>query len=247
VVESSAIFAELEHAPPPAFEPRPPATDARRRWFELALVLLVALTTPVAQALFLLYGGPGSAPRMDNARWIFGMVQEATSLLLLGYVLSRRHLRFRDLGLRWSLRGAGAGVLLAVVSYAAYYVGYVLVHFIHQAIFGAGIVVLNGKNFFDHPATAIIPFSILNPFFEELIVRAYLMTEVLELTGSRIKAVALSVLVQFSYHLYYGWQGAIMISFIFLVFALYFVRTRRALPVIVAHGLIDFYAILRLW
>jgi membrane protease YdiL (CAAX protease family) len=103
------------------------------------------------------------------------------------------------------------------------------------------------KDFFAHPSVVAIPFSLLNPFFEELVVRAYLMTEVIELTGSSTLAIALSVGVQFSYHLYYGWVGAISLSFLFLVFALYYVRSRLALPVIVAHGFFDVYALIRLW
>lgn len=87
----------------------------------------------------------------------------------------------------------------------------------------------------------------MNPFFEELIVRAYLMAEVIELTGSSTMAVALSVGVQFSYHLYYGWVGAISLSFFFLALALYYVRSRCAFPVIVAHGFLDVYALIRLW
>lgn len=79
-----------------------------------------------------------------------------------------------------------------------------------------------------------------------MIVRAYLTTEVIELTGSSTLAVALSVAVQFSYHLYYGWTGAISLSFLFLTLAMYYVRTRRALPVIVAHGVFDVYGLLRL-
>jgi len=55
----------------------------------------------------------------------------------------------------------------------------------------------------------VIPFSLLNPFFEELIVRAYLMTEIMDLTGSAMLAIATSVLLQASYHLYYGWFGAL--------------------------------------
>jgi membrane protease YdiL (CAAX protease family) len=58
---------------------------------------------------------------------------------------------------------------------------------------------------------------------------------------------SLSVVVQFSYHLYYGWEGAIALSFQFLVFALYYAHSRRILPVIVAHGFFDIYAVLRLW
>ncbi len=92
-----------------------------------------------------------------------------------------------------------------------------------------------------------IPLALLNPFFEELIVRAYLMTEVMELTGSSTLAVVLSVFVQFAYHLYYGWSGAISLAFFFLALALYYVRSRRALPVIIAHGLSDVYTLIRLW
>jgi membrane protease YdiL (CAAX protease family) len=73
------------------------------------------------------------------------------------------------------------------------------------------------------------------------------MTEVLELTGSSILAVALRVAFQFSYHLYYGWAGATSLAFMFLAFSLCYVRTRRALPIIVAHGFYDIYALIRLW
>jgi len=93
----------------------------------------------------------------------------------------------------------------------------------------------------------VIPFVLLNPFFEELIVRAYLMTEVQDLTGSSALAILVSVIVQFSYHLYYGWAGAISLSFQFLIFALYYARSRNISPVIVAHGLFDIYGIVRLW
>jgi membrane protease YdiL (CAAX protease family) len=67
----------------------------------------------------------------------------------------------------------------------------------------------SARDFFAHPSVVAIPFSLLNPFFEELIVRAYLMSEVIDLAGSPAFAVALSVAVQFSYHLFYGWAGAV--------------------------------------
>jgi membrane protease YdiL (CAAX protease family) len=86
----------------------------------------------------------------------------------------------------------------------------------------------------------------LNPFFEELIVRAYLMTEVLDLTGSPTLAVALSVALQFAYHLSYSWAAAISLSFQFLIFALYYAFTRRALPIVVAHSLFDISGLVHL-
>jgi membrane protease YdiL (CAAX protease family) len=225
----------------------PEKRDARLRWFELSLVLLVAFAGPLANALFLLHSGPAGMPHIPNARWLIGLMQEITSLLLLGYVLSRRGLGFGNIGLRWSLSDVGSGLLLAGVAFAVYVIGSLLVHLFYWQIYGSFAPQTSGKDFFAHPGLAVIPFTLVNPFGEELIVRAYLMTEVRELTGSSMLAVAVSVLVQSSYHLYYGWAGAISLSFMFLTFAIYYVRSRKALPVVVAHAAFDIYAVLRLW
>ncbi|HET8965609.1 MAG TPA: CPBP family intramembrane glutamic endopeptidase, partial [Candidatus Acidoferrum sp.] len=144
-------------------------------------------------------------------------------------------------------KGSASGIPIAIGSYIAYAIGFFLVSLIHSALFGSPAIAPSARAFFSHPGLAVVPYVLLNPFFEELIVRAYLMTAVLELTGSSALAVMASVLVQTSYHLYYGWVGAISIAFMFLAFAIVFLKTRRALPVIFAHGLIDIYGILRLW
>lgn len=217
------------------------------RWFEVGLVLLVACGGYFVHSLYLLANGPGAAEPVSNARWTVGIAQEVASLLLLGYVLSRRGQRLSNLGLRWSFRDAGVGLLMSGVSYAAYVVGSLLVQMVHYGAYGSYLKGPTGADFFAHPSVLVIPFSFLNPFFEELIVRAYLMTEVVELTGSSLLAVALSVLVQFSYHLYYGWAGAISLSFSFLALSLYYVRARRALPIVVAHAFFDISALARLW
>jgi membrane protease YdiL (CAAX protease family) len=73
------------------------------------------------------------------------------------------------------------------------------------------------------------------------------MTDVLELTGSAMLAVVASTVLQFSYHLYYGWIGALSLSMGFLVSSLYYLRTRRATPIIVAHGIVDLAGLARLW
>lgn len=223
------------------------AGERRQRWFEVCLVLLVACGSYILYSLYLLISGPSAAAEVSSVRWVLAIVQEATALLLLGYVLSRRGLRFANLGLRWSLRDVGVGLLVTGVSYAAYGLGHTLAQTIHHLLYGSFVTGPTAKDFFAHPSAVAIPWSLLNPFFEELIVRAYLMTEVIELTGSSRLAIALSVGVQFFYHLYYGWVGAISLSFLFLVLALYYVRSRSALPVIVAHGFFDVYALLRLW
>ena len=98
-----------------------------------------------------------------------------------------------------------------------------------------------------YPSLLAIPFTLLNPLFEELVVRAYLMTEVRALTGSWLLAGTMSVAVQTTYHLYYGWVGALSLAFQFTVFSLYYGMRRRATPVVIAHGLFDVLGMIRLW
>ncbi len=184
---------------------------------------------------------------MSNPRVLLGMLSEATSLALLGYVLWRRGRRFSDIGLRWSLRDIGVGAVVLIVSYALYVAGSYAIFFVHYWLVGTRVMGPSTREIFGHPSVAFLPFSLLNGFFEELIVRAYLMTEVIDLTGSKALAVLLSVLVQFSYHLYYGWWRAAAISFLFLAYSLYFARWRRALPIIFAHEFFDLWALIRLW
>jgi len=223
------------------------AREKGQRWFEVCLVLLIAFGDKILSALYFLKYCPSAAILSANSRWVSGLVQQVTALLLLGYILSRRNLRFANLGLRWSIRDVGAGLLVTTASMAAYRLGYLLVQAFHHQVYGSWATGPTGRDFFAHPPMIAIPYFLLNPFFEELIVRAYLMTEVLELTGSVALPVALSVGVQFSYHLYCGWAGAISLSFLFLVLALYYARSRRALPVIVAHGFLDVFTLIRIW
>jgi membrane protease YdiL (CAAX protease family) len=223
------------------------ATEKRRRWFELALVLLVALSSPLFSAIYILATGARSTSGLSpNVRWSYDFVHEATSLLLLGYVLRRRGLGFESLGLRWSLRDMLVAIPLAIVSYLAYAFAYRWISYICYLLFLSGPAYRAASTFFGHPGWLAIPFALFNPFFEELTVRAYLMTEVAELTGSATLAVAASVTVQAAYHLYYGWLGALSLAFQFLVFSLYYARWRRALPVVAAHGIFDLWAIARL-
>ena len=75
-----------------------------------------------------------------------------------------------------------------------------------------------------------IAFVCLNPFFEELIVRGYLMTELFELGGSGVLAIVISTLVQMSYHLYQGFANGIVLTTVFAVFSIYFWKTVESRP-----------------
>jgi membrane protease YdiL (CAAX protease family) len=218
------------------------------RWFELGLVLSVSFGTSLLASFRFVTYGAGAAQPQQTADWSYLIFQEVVGLLLLGYVLWRRRMTFRDLGLRWSSSTPLVGVLIAVAGYLSYAVGYTLIHLVYRALFhSAAQIGPTPHQVFGHPTLLSIPLVVLNPLFEEMIVRAYLMKEIRDLTGSWLLAGAASVVVQTTYHLYYGWLGALSLGFQFLVFSIYYARKQKATPVVLAHGILDVWGMSQLW
>jgi membrane protease YdiL (CAAX protease family) len=222
-------------------------SERRLRWFEVSLVLLAAFGMSFVSSLEIYVRKREILPLIQLPQWDIRILFEIVGLMLLGYVLFRRKLSFRDIGLRWSLRDLGAGLLVTIAAYIAYVIGYYLIHIILHTWFPkATPQSLTAGELHLHQSLIFIVLALLNPFFEELIVRAYLMTEIGELTGSWLLAVVVSTIVQSSYHLYYGWVGMLTLSCQFFVFSIYYAKTRKALPVIVAHGIFDLLAVMQM-
>lgn len=81
-----------------------------------------------------------------------------------------------------------------------------------------------------------------NAILEEVVVVGYLMTR-LEQMGWRVRAIiATSALLRGSYHLYQGFGGFVGNAVMGVIFALFFLRTRRVLPLVIAHTLLDVMA-----
>jgi membrane protease YdiL (CAAX protease family) len=183
---------------------------------------------------------------MSTLRSLYGIAHESLSLLLLVYVLSRRKLGLGDLGLTWARRDVVPSFVVTVLAGLSYVAGAIIIQLLHYELYGTMAQGPVANQFFSKPTIWALPFMLLNPFFEELIVRAYVMTEIKELTGSTMMAIIFSVLLQASYHLYYGWMGALSVAFPFIVFAIYYARSRRAVPIIIAHEVFDLYGLVRL-
>ena len=93
------------------------------------------------------------------------------------------------------------------------------------------------------PPALVLAFSIVNATYEELFVCAYIVAA--WRGPDSWNALAFSSILRLSYHLY---QGAIAIALIFpfgVMFAWYFARQRRILPLIIAHGVIDVLGLLQ--
>jgi membrane protease YdiL (CAAX protease family) len=224
----------------------PAVEQANLRWFEVGLLMVLAFGSSLAACIHVLTHGTVHWPPFTNERWIVSGIHEAGCLGLLGYILHRRGLRIRDLGVSWSRRNIILGAGLYVGAMFSYAFGLWLIHWAQYLLTGTYSMPTSAAQIFGHPTIMAFAFAFLNPFFEELIVRAYLMTEINKLTGSMMLAGLVSVLLQASYHLYYGWTGAAAMAFLFAVFAVYYARTRNATPIIMAHFLLDIVAMVHL-
>ena len=78
-----------------------------------------------------------------------------------------------------------------------------------------------------------------NATLEEIVVVGYLVTRLRQIGWQLPAVIAASALLRGSYHLYQGFGGFVGNALMGVIFALFFIRYRRVLPLIVAHTLID--------
>ncbi len=185
-----------------------------------------------------------------SATWQYAglCLREITVILLLWYVLSRTARNWRSLGWEVSWKGALVGAGLAVAAYVAYVVLASEIALTCRVLFGHYPAQPDVQKMLAGVSPIVmVPFVLLvNPFFEEVLVRGYFMTELRQLTGAVFIAGAASVLLQSSYHLYQGWYAATCTVALFSVFAVYYGMTRRLFPVVIGHMLLDIHALIRM-
>jgi membrane protease YdiL (CAAX protease family) len=83
-----------------------------------------------------------------------------------------------------------------------------------------------------------------NGVLEEVVVVGYLLTRLREIGWSTWQAVLASSLLRGSYHLYQGFGAFLGNAIMGVVFALFFVRFKRVVPLVIAHTILDVVAYL---
>jgi membrane protease YdiL (CAAX protease family) len=222
-------------------------TDQQLRIIEICIVCLVAFGTGILGSFYVLWNPSGYPTSSGPFKWIYGIIRALLALILLWYVLLRRSKGFSDIGLSWKGKSdIGWSIVIGVAGSMAFNILYATIYYsglssnsraqtsshVAHLLFSGGI------------AFATIAYQFVNPFFEELIVRAYLMSEVEELTKSATMAILISTIVQTSYHFYQGVPAALSHAGTFLIFSIYYAKTKRILPVILAHLYADVSATL---
>ncbi|WP_439427075.1 CPBP family intramembrane glutamic endopeptidase [Micromonospora sp. LA-10] len=84
--------------------------------------------------------------------------------------------------------------------------------------------------------------AVQNAVLEEVIVVGYLITRLRQLNWRIGAVLATSALLRGSYHLYQGFGAFVGNAVMGVIFGLFYLRTRRVAPLIVAHTLLDIFA-----
>jgi membrane protease YdiL (CAAX protease family) len=175
-------------------------------------------------------------PLLDLFLQLVALASGAAPVLLALYLLARandldrigvdRSQPWRDLA-----RGAGLAAFIGGTGLGLYFIAY-----------KSGIAL----NIVAESLPAVwwrIPVLLLsalqNGLLEEVLVTGYLLTRLRKLGMRPGYAIAISATLRGSYHLYQGFGGFAGNAAMGVIFAVLFLRWRRATPMIIAHTLID--------
>ncbi len=214
------------------------------RWQHLALVLWVSLAIPILGSAY--YSLSGITPTYQSYRLWGGLVSEINGLLVLFYVMRNQGKSWSLLGLKPSFVDVWRAFVLFLLATAAQWIVYIPAQFLYRACSGQFLTPKSINSLFAFGiSTVSIAFVCLNPFFEELIVRAYTMSELMDSGINRTLAIAISVAIQLSYHLYQGLANVLSLAILFAVMSIYYARTRRIIPIILVHLGFDLAALFK--
>ena len=256
----AGLFAISEADPAPVVEP-----EARRSLgFETALVLGVSLgasaiwavlsiveklTRPVPlsqQTTAMNQSATPGRPWLDLAYQLVGIALPLVAVVLAIYLLNSVHRPAVDvragrfIGLDRSqpgrdlLRGVGLAALIGLPGLAFYFFAKAIG--INTQVSAANLEAV----WWSGPVLVLA--AIENAVLEEVIMVGYLFTRWRQIGWSWPLVIGLSALVRGTYHLYQGFGGFAGNIVMGLILGLVFVRTRRVMPLVVCHSILDIVA-----
>ncbi|MDD9271526.1 CPBP family intramembrane glutamic endopeptidase [Paenibacillus sp. GCM10023248] len=212
--------------------------EERKRLISLIIVLCFAFLWPIINSTYLLFHPSSGAVGGSHLDFGFSVVLELLALILLGASLRSQQRSFKELGITFKVSDLGHAILLYFSFYILEILMFLFVPHMNAEVRNIGFLKSDMTPFY-------LIFILVNPFFEELIVRAYGITEFLHFFKKEEIAVLASTLIQTSYHLYQGAIPAILNGVLFFVFSIYFAKKRRIIPIILVHGFLDMYAMIQ--
>ncbi len=235
-------------APPPST--LPPRTLRQ----EVALVLAVSLgasaiyavlsllrkllaPVPLSQSQATLNGSVVDQQWLDLLYQLVGIGLGVVPAFLALHLLARDRISARSLGIDRTRPGAdlGRGAILAAVIGIPGLLLYVAAH----ALGISATIVPSGLPDVWWRIPVLILSAAMNATLEEIVVIGYLLTRLRQLGRSVPWAIGIAAVLRGSYHLYQGFGAFVGNAVMGVIFGWFFLRTRRVMPLIVAHTILD--------
>jgi membrane protease YdiL (CAAX protease family) len=143
-----------------------------------------------------------------------------------GYGIGLHRLRLRELA-----QGLGFAALIGIP-------GLGLVYVARKLGANAQIVVTDFPDVWYRVPTLLLE-AFQQGIAEEVIVAAYVSTRLRQLGWTNARALGAASVLRGSYHLYQGYGGFVGNAVMGLIFGWWFQRTRRVVPLVIAHFVID--------
>lgn len=207
----------------------------------ISIVSKLTAETPLAQQTTTLNASRSVRPLLDLTYQLAGIFFALVPVLLALYLLSRDRIPVLDrIGLsvrsgRQAAVDVGWGAALAAVIGIPGLGFYFLANYI-------GInttVAASGLDAYWWTVPVLVLAALQNSVLEEVIVVGFLMTRLKQLGMSRWVVIGASALLRGSYHLYQGFGGFIGNVVMGVVFAWWYEKKGRVMPLVIAHWILD--------
>jgi membrane protease YdiL (CAAX protease family) len=203
---------------------------------------LIASTVGVSAALSLrivVLDRPTDA-LFSNASVVRLAILQATLVLAWTLLLRRRGWSVRTLSARPSALDPLHGVGLGILFYSTYWIGFSFLAMVVPAFYHAATSLRLGGSL---SWWAVALTATVNPIAEELLYLGFI-ANVVRNESLRL-ALSASVLARAIAHVYQGPVGVLSASLLGVVLGVYYLRSHRLLPAIVAHSILDAIALAR--
>jgi membrane protease YdiL (CAAX protease family) len=206
------------------------------RWVELTVVITVAFGPLVLASLAEVFL-PHAPGKLSDAQLVSILVYEIPVSTVLIAFLYLRGWTLAALGLRGSPFDLPVGVALALAGYLSFLTAYGLV----TSVWPQAAAAMQSSSFGSQELSMplVLAISVINPIFEETFVSAYVIGALKD-RPDPWTGIHVSVAIRLLYHLYEGAVAAVAIVPIGLLCAIWYARTGRLWPLIVAHAIWDF-------
>jgi membrane protease YdiL (CAAX protease family) len=232
----------------------------RRLRFEVLIVLGLSLgqsavysvvqlldkmtTAPLAQGTSTLNRSQSTREYFDLTYQLLDIFFALVPVALVIYFLTERWpagehgiSAFRRIGFNFArpgkdlLQGLGLAAAIGIPSLALYAAG--------RALGITTAIIPSALDAYWWTVPVLVLSAIRHGIVEEVIVVGYLLDRLGKLGWSTPAAIAASALLRGSYHLYQGFGPFIGNAVMGVVFALVYTRTKRVMPLVIAHAILD--------